>query len=77
MKEMVGLTGLEPVTSSLSGKRSNRLSYRPVNRGVTLPDLRRGRQNGVPADDRPSDNPQRSSSASVSSTPPSSAADML
>src|SRR5690625_825834 len=26
----VGLTGLEPVTSSLSGKRSNRLSYRPV-----------------------------------------------
>ena len=30
MKEMVGLTGLEPVTSSLSGKRSNRLSYRPV-----------------------------------------------
>ena len=25
----VGLTGLEPVTSSLSGKRSNRLSYRP------------------------------------------------
>ena len=27
---MVGLTGLEPVASSLSGKRSNRLSYRPV-----------------------------------------------
>ncbi|CCH76146.1 hypothetical protein BN12_110002 [Nostocoides japonicum T1-X7] len=26
----VGLTGLEPVTSSLSGKRSNRLSYRPA-----------------------------------------------
>src|SRR5690606_10407180 len=25
----VGLTGVEPVTSSLSGKRSNRLSYRP------------------------------------------------
>lgn len=25
----VGLTGLEPVASSLSGKRSNRLSYRP------------------------------------------------
>src|SRR5690606_41451356 len=24
--------GLEPVTSSLSGKRSNRLSYRPVRR---------------------------------------------
>jgi hypothetical protein len=27
---MVGLRGLEPLTSSLSGKRSNRLSYRPV-----------------------------------------------
>ena len=26
---MVGLRGLEPLTSSLSGKRSNRLSYRP------------------------------------------------
>ena len=27
--ESVGLRGLEPLTSSLSGKRSNRLSYRP------------------------------------------------
>jgi hypothetical protein len=27
---VVGLTGLEPVASSLSGKRSNRLSYRPA-----------------------------------------------
>ena len=27
---MVGLTGLEPVTSALSGRRSNRLSYRPA-----------------------------------------------
>jgi hypothetical protein len=26
---LVGLGGLEPPTSSLSGKRSNRLSYRP------------------------------------------------
>jgi hypothetical protein len=26
----VGLRGFEPLTSSLSGKRSNRLSYRPV-----------------------------------------------
>jgi hypothetical protein len=32
----VGLTGLEPVTSSLSGKRSNRLSYRPGT-GATAP----------------------------------------
>src|SRR4029453_13806630 len=29
----VGLGGLEPPASSLSGMRSNRLSYRPVNLG--------------------------------------------
>ena len=29
MNLLVGLSGLEPLTSSLSGKRSNRLSYRP------------------------------------------------
>jgi hypothetical protein len=28
---MVGLNGLEPSTSRLSGVRSNQLSYRPVN----------------------------------------------
>ncbi len=33
----VGLGGLEPPTSSLSGKRSNRLSYRPF---TYAPDLR-------------------------------------
>ena len=27
---LVGLTGIEPVTSSLSGTRSNQLSYKPV-----------------------------------------------
>ena len=27
---MVGVTGIEPVTSSLSGMRSNRLSYTPA-----------------------------------------------
>ena len=29
-QEMVGLDGLEPTTSVLSGPRSNRLSYRPT-----------------------------------------------
>ena len=29
-KGLVGLTGIEPVTSSLSGTRSNQLSYKPV-----------------------------------------------
>ena len=32
---MVGLGGLEPPTSPLSGARSNHLSYRPLNRVVT------------------------------------------
>src|SRR5690606_38356662 len=55
----VGLGGLEPPTSSLSGKRSNRLSYRPSlgepsevaarggNRGETLPDVVPPQQNGL------------------------------
>jgi hypothetical protein len=30
----VGLSGLEPLTSALSGQRSNRLSYRPAGRGA-------------------------------------------
>ena len=33
--DWVGLTGLEPVTSALSGQRSNRLSYRPACGGNT------------------------------------------
>ena len=30
IKIMVGLSGLEPPTSRLSGGRSNRLSYKPI-----------------------------------------------
>ncbi len=35
---MVGLDGLEPTTSVLSGLRSNRLSYRPT--GATIIPIR-------------------------------------
>ena len=33
--QMVGLGGLEPPTSRLSGVRSNLLSYRPCRQGIT------------------------------------------
>src|SRR6266566_7058575 len=36
LKQMVGLGGLEPPTSPLSGARSSHLSYRPQHRGGTL-----------------------------------------
>ena len=32
----VGLSGLEPPTSRLSGVRSNRLSYKPIESGIHL-----------------------------------------
>ncbi len=32
---MVGLSGVEPLTSPLSGVRSNQLSYRPMRRKFT------------------------------------------
>src|SRR5688572_33464111 len=35
MPDVVGLSGLEPPTSRLSGERSNQLSYRPG--GIALP----------------------------------------
>ena len=39
--EVVGLTGVEPVTSSLSGTRSNQLSYKPRLRWWRQPDSNR------------------------------------
>src|SRR5271166_2947602 len=47
---IVGLGGLEPPTSSLSAKRSNRLSYRPVfayGRATRLPQSPPDSQNAV------------------------------
>src|SRR5690606_13236485 len=77
VQELVGLTGLEPVTSSLSGKRSNRLSYRPsLGRGrARLPRVAtEGKRYPTPS---PHDKTGQRSSARVTSTPPSSAAAML
>ena len=48
VSRLVGLTGLEPVTSALSGQRSNRLSYRPAYRSETLAHLVGDRQTGCP-----------------------------
>ena len=44
---MVGLSGLEPPTSCLSGMRSNHLSYRPIyggDKGIRTLDPLRARQ---------------------------------
>ena len=35
--ERMGLGGLEPPTSSLSGMRSNQLSYKPLGKRTTCP----------------------------------------
>jgi hypothetical protein len=47
VERVVGLPGLEPGTSSLSEKRSNRLSYRPVN-GTTKRTAEIGYNTGRP-----------------------------
>jgi hypothetical protein len=57
----VGLGGLEPPTSSLSAKRSNRLSYRPVTHMAERRDYRN--QHAWPK-------PDQSRSANVTSIPP-------
>ncbi len=46
---LVGMAGLEPATSSLSGTRSNQLSYTPVSRCAgSGPALSRGAANPLP-----------------------------
>jgi hypothetical protein len=65
----VGLPGLEPGTSSLSGKRSNRLSYRPA--ASTDAPLQ------ITSSVRLQPKPCQSSSARVTSRPPSRLADRL
>ena len=55
LRKMVGLTGVEPVTSPLSGARSNQLSYRPIpvrrrpyqHPKVTLPFVKRAFRIGL------------------------------
>ena len=49
---VVGLSGFEPLTSPLSGVRSNQLSYRPMRRKFT----------GIPNDVKKTTQPARSSS---------------
>src|SRR6478609_4299845 len=66
---VVGLRGLEPLTSSLSGKRSNRLSYRPQPRRDRLSHAGEPHQNAGSSTDQ--------SSVSVSWIPPTSAEQML
>ena len=70
----VGLRGLEPLTSSLSGKRSNRLSYRPGLGRRRAP--RPGNATAALAA-RSKRSAAQLSSVRVSSTPPSSVAARL
>jgi hypothetical protein len=51
---MVGPNGLEPSTSSVSGRRSNQLSYGPIAYGVTALT-----QTIRPQNSNPSQGPQR------------------
>ena len=39
--EMAGVAGLEPVTSAVTGQRSNQLSYTPAKGDVTIKNLLR------------------------------------
>jgi hypothetical protein len=45
---MVGTTGLEPATSSVSRKRSNQLSYAPAKQYLAVYQDRGGRERRVP-----------------------------
>ncbi len=46
---MVGTTGLEPATSSVSRKRSNQLSYAPTCELIVAAPLVRGKREGIMA----------------------------
>ena len=37
MREMAGVTGLEPAASGVTGRRSNQLSYTPIWEGLIYP----------------------------------------
>ena len=76
---LVGLRGLEPLTSSLSGKRSNRLSYRPGRCTLALPAgwTEREGYRMLRSPHKTHQLPNQLSSASVTSMPPSRAAERL
>jgi site-specific DNA recombinase len=82
MRHLVGLRGLEPLTSSLSGKRSNRLSYRPGDWSTSQFGRRPERNITSASNGHPKPHPrdrdgQGWSSARVTSMPPSSEEAML
>ena len=65
IKQMVGLSGLEPPTSRLSGVRSNRLSYEPPSQGVSSPRLFSQPLSSLRSAPRPRSRVQRDESSRV------------
>src|SRR5262249_13347260 len=73
---MVGLPGLEPGTSVLSGPRSNHLSYRP-SCALTTPVVDRKRATRRPAAGEPGRNPARTEEPAPSPARPGGGGDGL